>query len=82
MQPSSQPSGQPSSVPTSVPSYVPDPEINQNVFDRRRYSVDSKCENNCNGHGTCGMGQCNCYKDLNDEDVWYGVDCSLRACPK
>eukprot|EP01040_Poterioochromonas_malhamensis_P011861 gene11862-12938_t len=68
-----------STSPTSEPS---DPEINQNVFDRRRYSVDSKCENNCNGHGTCGMGQCNCYKDLNDEDVWYGVDCSLRACPK
>jgi hypothetical protein len=67
-------------MPTSSPTYIPD-EI-QFVFDKRRYNLEGKCENNCNGHGTCGYGRCNCYKDINGEDVWAGVDCSLRACPK
>ena len=25
---------------------------------------------------------CECYTDLNGEDLWTGVDCSMRACPK
>jgi hypothetical protein len=28
------------------------------------------------------LGRCNCFKDLNGDDLWTGVDCSLRACPK
>ncbi len=81
-QPSTQPSGSPTLVPTSIPTFVA--EEFATVWDRRRYRTTSICENNCNGHGYCAThrGVCQCYKDLNGEDLWTGPDCSLRACPK
>eukprot|EP01037_Dinobryon_pediforme_P019016 gene19016-19362_t len=38
----------------------------QTVFDEKRPAGD----------------YCDCYKDLNGEEIWHGVDCSMRACPK
>ena len=83
VQPTTQPSAQPSSVPTSHPSFIPDPEI-PFIHDKRRYRQPGKCANNCNGHGTCKYqsDRCDCFKDLNGDEEWTGVDCSLRACPK
>jgi len=53
-------------------------------FDKRRYRTDRMCENGCSGHGQCGTSseRCACFTDLNGEEAWTGVDCSLRACPK
>jgi len=44
---------------------------------------NSTCENSCNGHGRCSSqgDKCNCFKGLNGEELWAGVDCSMRACP-
>ncbi|CAK9114232.1 Tenascin (TN) (Cytotactin) (GMEM) (GP 150-225) (Glioma-associated-extracellular matrix antigen) (Hexabrachion) (JI) (Myotendinous antigen) (Neuronectin) (Tenascin-C) (TN-C), partial [Durusdinium trenchii] len=40
---------------------------------------EAACQNNCNGHGTCGAyDQCSCYAEF---DYSNAEDCSLRVCP-
>jgi hypothetical protein len=81
-QPSSQPSAQPTCLPTSHPSYVH--EQYQDIYDIKRIRSRYLCENQCNGHGKCGVlpDRCLCDTDLNGEPLYTGVDCSLKACPR
>lgn len=40
------------------------------------------CQNDCNGHGTCGPNdKCTCFKNRNGDLAWIGNDCGLRTCP-
>jgi hypothetical protein len=82
MQPSAQPSGQPTCVPTSSPTQHIE-TWGEVVWDRKRTRHGGMCEKNCSHHGYCDHNQlCSCKTGLNGDPLYYGADCSQRACPR
>eukprot|EP01040_Poterioochromonas_malhamensis_P010824 gene10825-11798_t len=75
-------SSPPSSMPSSAPSFAIRWEQGS-VSDKRRSRKGGLCDNMCSSHGICEINiNCNCFVGLDNEPLWTGPDCSLRACPK